>query len=284
MCRLFEQCCAVYCTAVVRIITTILQPFQFCHRPRASNFTQRIQSTFIALLLCLQRGVLRGFESTKVAVNFAPVAQQVYNARAALLLLPPDEVKANASTAAAAALSTVVEAPADASNISNMTTAGLQESGQPNDAGLTAAELSLPVQQQEEADSRDSEKLILTVVGEATQGALRVEPSNVSFGVVNVGYPQHRTLTLINQSSGVLRYSVELVVDSTETIERDTAACEFAAPTAALLAGARGDDAGGGRGCLEDCWVDEADGVVNARWVTQHPAAPARLMLNDNYL
>lgn len=214
------------------------------------------------LLLLLQRGVLRGFESAKVAVNFAPTVQQVYNARAALLLLPPDAVTSDASTAAAIPIAAEVGASA---SILSITAAGLEESGQQAADVATAAADVQRQQQQSAADSSDAEKLILTIVGEATKGALSVEPSTVSFGVVNVGYPQHKTLSLINQSHGVLRYSVELLDDSPEEVERDTAACEFAAPTAALLAGAGG--AAGGRGCLQDCWVDEADGIVNARWV-----------------
>jgi hypothetical protein len=116
------------------------------------------------------------------------------------------------------------------------------------------------------ADSDSVEKLILTIVGEATEGALRVEPSSVSFGAVHVGHPQSKALSLINQSNGVLRYSIQLVDEAPEGVDRSAAACEFGAATAALMAGSGGArGVGSGAGRLEDCWLDEPEGIVNAR-------------------
>jgi hypothetical protein len=210
-----------------------------------------------AAMFWSQRGVLRGFESTQVALCFAPARQQLYNARAALLLLPPDAVAA----AAAAADSSSAPGPA----VLSITAAGLE----------TVGEAELEEEQQtmlsaEPADSaavaESAEKLILTIVGEATAGALRVEPSSISFKSVHVGHPQSRTLSLINQSNGVLRYSIQLVDEAPEGVDRSAAACEFGAATAALLAGSgTAGSAGSGAGRLEDCWVDEAEGIVNTR-------------------
>lgn len=205
----------------------------------------------------MQRGVLRGFESVKVALNFAPVVQQVYSARAALLLLPPD-----AATPATAAR-TAAYAAATAGAVS-ITTVDLDESDQ---TALADGSDATAADQQQQQPGIDTEKLILTIVGEATPGALSVDPTTAAFGTTNVGYPQHKTLSLINQSNGVLRYSVELVEDVPDDFEQGAAACEFAAPTAALLAGASSSGETS-KGALEDCWVDEADGIVNARWVS----------------
>jgi hypothetical protein len=71
---------------------------------------------------------------------------------------------------------------------------------------------------------------------------------------------------LINQSNGVLRYSIQLVDEAPEGVDRSAAACEFGAATAALMAGSGGAaGAGSGAGGLEDCWIDEPEGIVNAR-------------------
>jgi hypothetical protein len=211
------------------------------------------------LLSChvLQRGVLRGFESTQVTLSFAPTKQQVYNARAALLLLPPAAVEA-ASTAADS--SSGCHGP----SVLSITAAGLEPAAQ---ADAAAEEQAADEAASAAYSATESvEKLILTIVGEATEGALRVEPSNVSFGAVHVGHPQSRTLSLINQSNGVLRYSIQLVDEAPGGVDRSAAACEFGAATAALLAGSAGaGSVGGGAGRLEDCWLDEAEGIVNAR-------------------
>jgi hypothetical protein len=215
----------------------------------------------LVLHLSLQRGVLRGFESTQVTLCFAPARQQVYNARAALLLLLPP----NAVDAGTAADSSSAGGP----SVLSITAAGLEEAGQAEfEAEQQATGEADPAAAAAAADqlAKSAEKLILTIVGEATEGALRVEPSSLNFGAVHVGHPQSRTLSLINQSNGVLRYSIQLVDEAPTGVDRTAAACEFGAATAALLAGSgAGDSAGSGAGRLEDCWVDEAEGVVNAR-------------------
>lgn len=208
----------------------------------------------------LQRGVLRGFESTNVTLSFAPLKRQTYDARAALLLLPPSAVAA-ATAADTAAVAATAGGSSAGPPVLSITAAGVEVEQARLDSDQTAA-----VESQEAApphfDSSSAEKLILTVVAEATQGALRVDPSNVSFGVVNVGHAQRRQLSLINQSSGILRYSVELVDEFPEGVDRTAAACEFGTVTAALLATTAGNE---GRPGLQDCWVDEPEGLVSAR-------------------
>jgi hypothetical protein len=210
----------------------------------------------------LQRGVLRGFESTQVTLSFAPAKQQVYNARAALLLLLPPAAMEAASTAL-----TDNSSGGQGPSVLSITAAGLELAGQADlEAEEQAADETAAGTLHSGADSDSVEKLILTIVGEATEGALRVDPSSVSFGAVHVGHPQSQTLSLINQSNGVLRYVIQLVDEAPEGVDRSAAACEFGAATAALLAGSsKAGGAGSGVGRLEDCWLDEPEGIVNAR-------------------
>eukprot|EP00882_Tetradesmus_deserticola_P017871 GHRQ01019169.1.p1 GENE.GHRQ01019169.1~~GHRQ01019169.1.p1 ORF type:complete len:279 (+),score=83.79 GHRQ01019169.1:1190-2026(+) len=250
-------CCNLYSTQLAVDAVTILHAAVDLSRHVVDHMDANLPCHCCLLLHCmLQRGVLRGFESTQVTLSFAPARQQVYNARAALLLLPPD-----------------VEAA---------TGAGSSPAGKPSMLSITAANVQSVYQEDAIAEQRandgtaavaaepleeSGEKLILTIVGEATEGALRIEPSNVSFGAVHVGTPQSRTLSLINQSNGVLRYSIQLVDEAPEGVDRSAAACEFGAATAAALASScdGADCAGASTEQLEDCWVDDAEGIVNAR-------------------
>lgn len=182
-----------------------------------------------------------------MTVTFSPPKQQLYEARAALLMLSPEAVATAAGSAAAA------------------------EAAAGKDDGVAAE------QQQEAADAADK-KLIVTLVAEATQGALSIEPSAISLGAVRVGHPQRQVLRLVNHSSGMLQYSVQLQADGPHCSGGSSAgeaACEFGIATAALLASSRaGGSSAAGSGAaagsrppelLADCWVDEPEGCIYAR-------------------
>jgi len=198
----------------------------------------------------LQVGLLRGHERAIVTFSFSPVKQMVYNARAALLLLPPDAVQASA------AVSCCEEAAAGP---------GKQQQGTEGVVLEQGAEPPGDSQQAEILDTATAgEKLIMTIVGEATQGALTIDPPVVGFGVVHVGCPLHKTLSLINQSDGVLRYSVEVADESATGTDQSAAACLFGVSAAAALEG-HGCMGGNSSGLNGPCWVDEPDGIISAR-------------------
>eukprot|EP00879_Flechtneria_rotunda_P014773 GHRR01015437.1.p1 GENE.GHRR01015437.1~~GHRR01015437.1.p1 ORF type:complete len:1087 (+),score=398.72 GHRR01015437.1:1465-4725(+) len=188
-------------------------------------------------------GVLRGFESTQVRVSFAPIKQQVYNARAALLLLPPNAAAGAAGSGGAADDNCQQPTSADANQDVEM-----EDSQRPADN-----------RQNSPTDFADAEKLILTIIGEATQGALSIEPADGNFGAINVGYPARRNFQLTNKSNGVLRYSIELVNHAPELIDTEGAECDFG--TAVAAADSNCETQHGSR----DAWIDEPEGVVNAR-------------------
>lgn len=53
-----------------------------------------------------------------------------------------------------------------------------------------------------------SNTLSVNLVGQGTVGALTLQPTSIDFGTVSVGYPVKRSITLLNQSGGNLRYSI----------------------------------------------------------------------------
>lgn len=53
------------------------------------------------------------------------------------------------------------------------------------------------------------DQVALKVVGEGTAGAMAIEPAAIDFGPLKVGHPVKHTVNLVNQSDGVLRYSLE---------------------------------------------------------------------------
>lgn len=229
----------------------------------------------------LQGGLLRGYESAKMTVDFSPMKQGLYSARAALLLLP-------ANAAAPSAIHTVLpDAAASAAGASlvHITPTAL-EYGE-----AAAADLDADEQQQElehgaagsalsgaaSSSHLACEKLIMTITGEATQGALCIEPASLAFGDVNVGYPQRKTLKLINQSAGVLRYHVTVLDESPEGVDCSEVPCEFGSAAAVLsqsMSGAAGNgmSCAGTTGSVEfsggaaaDCSLDAPEGLVDAR-------------------
>lgn len=231
--------------------------------------------------LSLQAGLLRGYESAKVTVDFSPMRQGLYSARGALLLLPANV----AALSTAQPMLPAVAAPAAGASLVHITPTAL-EYGE-----AAAADLDAEEQQQEQeqgaAGSTQSaaasstnlscEKLIMTITGEATQGALCIEPASLAFGDVNVGYPQRKTLKLINQSAGVLRYHVTVIDESPEGVDCSEVPCEFGSAAAVLsesLSGAAGNgvstagttgSADFSGGAAADCSLDAPEGLVDAR-------------------
>lgn len=249
---------------------------------------------------CLQCGVLRGYESATIGISFAPLKQGAHNARAALLLLPLDAVtdpalQAAPSTAQPRSMAAYAEAAA-AKAAAVLDAQGLPAEvpvpqGSPPATATAAGDA--PAASGTHSSSAGSkqhgsvagEKLILTIVGEATQGALCIEPSSVAFGSIKVGYTLTRPLTLINQSTGVLRYSVSIEryeqdehgscgsssSSKSRGVDLSEAACEFSSPTSALSGGQAGSAAaaavaGGAAGVERDCWVNAPEGMINPRW------------------
>ena len=83
----------------------------------------------------------------------------------------------------------------------------------------------------------------LSLVGEGTQGAMAIEPSCLDLAAVRVGHPVRKTVTLANQSDGVLRYLLECGVDEARDGRPDPAD----APV---------DLTGAERVLVDRCWVD----------------------------
>lgn len=208
--------------------------------------------------------------------------QGIYSARAALLLLPAATavattaqlaLAAGAGSAAAAGTASLVHVTPTALEYGEAAAADLDEEQQ-QEQGATGSSPGAA-----SSSSRLAcEKLIMTVVGEATQGALSIKPASLSFGNVNVGYPQRQTLKLINHSAGVLRYHVTVVDESPEGLDCSEVACEFGSAAAVLseslsgvagsgvsTAGITGSAAGAGGGAAADCTLDASEGLVNAR-------------------
>lgn len=220
------------------------------------------------MLCCdvIQGGLLRGYESVKVVATFSPVKQGLHNARAALLLLPA----AAASLRGAGPLAAPSSAAFGSPSVVHVTPTAI-EYGQ-----AAATELDAAEEQQQQPDATGAfaadstgtgsgssnrlacEKLILTIVGEAKQGALSIEPPSLAFGSISVGYPQRKALKLINQSAGVLRYHVTVEDENPAGVDPSEVPCNFGSGAAVLT---RAADAGG----AADCWLDAPEGLVNAR-------------------
>jgi hypothetical protein len=214
-------------------------------------------------------------------MEFNPLKQGLYSARAALLLLP--SASASTQLVPAAAAGPVLGNSAGPSLV-HVTPTTL-EYGAAAAAELDAAEKQQPGPAGSSQDTSSSstsrlacEKLILTVVGEAMQGALCIEPATLALGNINVGYPQRKTLKLINQSAGVLRYHVTVIDECPGGINCSEVACEFGSASAVLAepmcdaagnsisaAGTAGSGSSSEVGAAADCWLDAPEGLVNAR-------------------
>ena len=88
-------------------------------------------------------------------------------------------------------------------------TAGLashESAAEPPSLGSTAA-----TQLESELTEAAVPAVSLKLVGECTKGAITLEPSSIHMGTVAVGFPAARTVTLLNQSDGTLRYHLSCV-------------------------------------------------------------------------
>jgi hypothetical protein len=136
--------------------------------------------------------MLQGGESCEVTVRFTPCAPVGYEARAALLVLAAEQLPRaiRRSTAGAGVRAGRLRGGAPAS---------LCDEDDGSDVGDGAAAAAA------------ARKLVFQIAGEGTPGALVVEPADgVRFGPVRVGYREQRTLTLINQSDGLLSYQIDM--------------------------------------------------------------------------
>jgi hypothetical protein len=181
--------------------------------------------------------------------------QQAYDARAALLILPPAEVAAVAEQMAAAAAVGVPATPSSTqpagmgpnwpgfgSSQAEKTAAdgkGHTEEGPSPVSGIMSSLENVP-------------KVVVQVIGQATNSALAIEPALLDLGTVRVGYTEHRTIRLLNQSGGVLRYRLEVVNEEPHGVEAGAAGVVFA-------------PAGEGEHAGQDAWVNEPEGVVGSR-------------------
>ena len=114
--------------------------------------------------------------------------------------------------------------------------------------------------------SPSSAPVMVHLVGQGTQGALALDPPSLDLGTIMVGTPVTRTLTLLNQSDGVLRYSLEVGATASEDgpVESGAAPIEFA--SAGLAGGGTPPPgAAGGSSSPVEFWVEEPEGALPAR-------------------
>lgn len=169
----------------------------------------------LALIMCcplrlclLQWGILRGHERMVTSWTFTPTQQQKYQARASLMVLPPESVADVASHLIA----------------DGAAGGGL---GSPGATGTTTLNPALDQYQQ----------LVVELLAPATGSTLSWELSEFDLGQVKVGHPVTRTLHLVNQSEGVLYYSCQVVRDEGSSLEAGAAAVVFDKEDAAALQG-----------------------------------------------
>lgn len=78
-----------------------------------------------------------------------------------------------------------------------------------------------------------TETLPVNLVGQGTVGALTLQPTSIDFGPLAVGYPVKRSITLLNQSGGNLRYSITC----RQVINSNSSAAVVQQAASALLGG-----------------------------------------------
>ena len=77
--------------------------------------------------------------------------------------------------------------------------------------GMTRA--STPASAYGAASRPEDERVAVAVVAEGTSGAITMRPESMDFGVSVVDHSETRTVELVNQSSGVVRYRLEVLWD-----------------------------------------------------------------------
>ncbi|KAG1664126.1 hypothetical protein FOA52_011949 [Chlamydomonas sp. UWO 241] len=173
-------------------------------------------------------GRLRGNESTTVTWSFAPARQRTLEARIACLLYDPDA--------------------APPSGVADREDGGAGSSGGADlGGGGNGPDAALPP---------GVDRVYLRLVGEGTKGALAIEPTTLQLGSLRVGHAVTRTVTLTNQSDGVLRYRLEVgAADADGGLEDGATPVEFPQVGLSSVEPRPG----------EELWVDEPEGALPAR-------------------
>lgn len=192
----------------------------------------------------MQCGLLRGNERCTVTWTFTPQRVQHYEARVALQQVHPSALQ-----------------DAGSGPVAGTFTAGRDIWTPGGPTGAMAGALS-PRSPGREAEAG---KLILTLVGEGTPGVLSFEPAALDLGQLRVGYPEEATVSMVNSSNGVVRYSLRLQASAAET-----AAAARLVPAVDWSSGAKGmlaSSTAGHSGSRPpgEAWVSEPEGVVHAR-------------------
>eukprot|EP00798_Chlamydomonas_sp_ICE-L_P020949 gene20949-27801_t len=206
-------------------------------------------------------GILRGNESTQVTWTFAPSDQKTYDHRIPCMLLNPGEPApvSRASTPAGGSQPTVMTMVLDPALVA----LALDGDDAPDDAAQAADEadwhneVEIDITRAKTPQAPEHEKVLLHMVGEGTGGAMALDPPSLEMGALRVGHPVKRTVNLVNQSDGVLRYSLECVYDLEEdgTPEAGAAPVEFVSNSVDAIVIKPG----------VEMWVDEAEGALPAR-------------------
>lgn len=106
-----------------------------------------------------------------------------------------------------------------------------------------------------------SKPIFLELVGEGSEMAIRMEPHNTDLGTVVVGYDVRKKLSLINQSNGILRYSLKCYENGSDVqvdAEGHTGEEGSSYGSAMTLEKQRSDDV--------IISVDEPEGTISSRW------------------
>lgn len=126
-------------------------------------------------------------------------------------------------------------------------------------------------------------KVIITLMGEGTPGAVSFQPAALDAGPLRVGYPHTTHVTLVNQSDGCVRYSLLVAADQEEEGQGGTwgaGGCSVGGP---LSSGEAAVDWSSGPGSLAagsgqpgapstgmqhhaaaEAWVEEPEGTLDA--------------------
>jgi len=195
-------------------------------------------------------GVLRGNESTQVTWTFTPSKQKMYDHKVACLLMDPP---AGASKGAGEAGELQLLLPSLQNKAAAAAAAAASAEEELELLGPGAPELSL----QGTGTMSTLDKVHLSLVGEGTQGALALDPGSLDLGPIRVGHAVQRTIALVNQSDGVLRYKIDCGPEegADGVPEPGAAPIEF---TQQALSGVEP------RPGLE-LWVDDTEGAIPAR-------------------
>ena len=219
-------------------------------------------------------GVLRGNESAQAIWSFAPGKQKTYDHRVSCLLYDPTD---EAAAAAAQLPPPIVSSSLQSSTLTPVATTemsaredeedreheirdndGVADAAATDEVAVGAAPSVAPAPPAPLLPP-GVDCVKLHVVGEGTTGALAMNPPSLDLGTLPVGHAVTRTVTLLNQSDGVLRYCMDCGpaegADGDGTREPGSTPVEF--PDAGLST----VDAKPGL----EVWVDEPEGAIPAR-------------------